>query len=314
MTKEELSSYIKSEALRLGFAVCGIAKAESVEPYIESFVNSWVEEGKNGNMSYMERNREKRYNPQLLVPGCRSVICVALNYYTKTDEEALHLSCYAQGKDYHKVVKDKLFMLLSSIKSKHDVNGRPFCDSAPVLERYWAVKAGLGWIGKNRQLIIPKKGSFFFLGELFVDIELEYDTPLTNNFCGSCDICLKKCPAGAVSYNAFDARRCLSYLTIEYRDKLPKNIGEKIKNCFYGCDVCQNSCPYNRFATETAEKEFLPKSELMAMRNEDWHALTKEKYKALFEGSAVERCGYEQLLRNISATIQDKPVVSDSDK
>lgn len=312
MTPAELSAYIKSEALRLGFDVCGITKAEPIPEDIKNITDNWVTDGKHGSMSYLERNCEKRYNPQLLIPGCKSIICVALNYYTKTDEKILHLSHYAQGKDYHKVVKDKLYMLLNSIKSKANVNGRPFCDSAPVLERYWAVKAGLGWIGKNRQLIIPKKGSFFFLGELIIDTELEYDTPQSRNFCGKCDSCLRNCPTKALSINGFDARKCLSYLTIEHREELPENIGEKMGNCFYGCDRCQTACPHNKFATETSEKDFIPRTELKAMKSNDWHTLTKEKYDRLFAESAVERCGYEQLSRNIAAiknsTINDNDI------
>lgn len=306
MSTTELTEYIKSEASRLGFDVCGIAKADTVEPKTTNAVEHWVTSGYNGNMSYMERNREKRYDPCLLVPDCRSIICVAMNYNTDIDEKRLHISRYAQGSDYHKAVKDRLYMLLKSINDKKSVAGRVFCDSAPVLERYWATRAGIGWIGKNRQLIIPKAGSYFFLGEILIDTELDYDTPQNNDFCGNCNICLQKCPTGALSATGFNARKCLSYLTIEYKGELPKNIGEKLENCFYGCDRCQSFCPHNRFATNTRISELQPKKELLAMNDEKWHQLSKEEYEELFSKSAVERCGYEQLKRNIAALHKNK--------
>lgn len=301
MSTTELTEFIKSEALRLGFDACGITKATIVEQETADAVECWLENGCNGTMSYMERNREKRYNPCLLVPDCKSIICVAMNYCTDIDENKLYISRYAQGLDYHKVVKDRLYMLLQSINEKRTVTGRVFCDSAPVLERYWATRAGIGWIGKNRQLIIPKAGSYFFIGELFIDTELEYDTPQNGNFCGNCDICLQKCPSGALSATEFDARKCLSYLTIEYRGELPENIGEKLGNCFYGCDRCQSCCPHNRFAVKTGVTELQPQKQLLAMNEEKWSVLSKEEYEELFCGSAVERCGYEQLKRNIAA-------------
>ena len=303
MEKHELSIFIKSEAERLGFAICGIAKAEAVPGDVVRAYNSWIEEEKHGTMQYLQRNCEKRFNPTELVEGCKSIVVVALNYAPQELIEGI--AAYAIGNDYHKVVKDRLFMLLNSINAIHPIKGRAFCDSAPVLERYWAVKAGLGWIGHNRQLVIPSKGSCFFLGELLIDAELIYDAPYTANHCGTCRKCIESCPTGALSENGFDARKCLSYLTIEYRGELPENIGKKMGNNFYGCDCCLKACPNHRFSTPNETPEFKPKEELQNMTLEKWNQLTKEQYDILFKESAVERCGYEQLKRNICALKKD---------
>lgn len=302
MDKRELAEYIKAEAMNLGFDVCGIARAGSVPEECSGYCNEWIENGRHGTMQYLERNREKRYNPTLLVEGCKSIVVVAMNYAPQKVVEGI--SRYAQGLDYHKVVKDRLFMLLERIKRVQAVNGRPFCDSAPVLERFWAQEAGIGWIGRNRQLIIPNKGSYFFLGELLLDIELEYDTPLRNNFCGNCRRCIDSCPSGALDGSGFDARRCLSYLTIEYRGELPENCGKMMNNCFYGCDSCQEACPHNRFSTPNNTAELQPLPQLLEMDREKWQAISKEEYDQLFAHSAVERCGYAQLKRNIEAWIK----------
>ena len=299
MRKEDLTIFIKSEAERLGFDICGIAKAEPVEDRAIQIYNNWIEEGKHGTMQYLERNCDKRFSPTLLVEGCKSIICVAMNYAPKQPVEGI--ANYAQGKDYHIVVKNRLYQLLQSINNVCTAQGRAFCDSAPVLERYWAVKAGIGYIGRNRQLIIPGKGSNFFLGELLIDIELCYDTPYERDLCGNCRKCIEACPGKALSEERLDARKCLSYLTIEHRGELPENIGEKMGNCFYGCDRCQAVCPHNRFATPNTFPELQPSEELLQMTKEKWSTLTKPEYKSLFKHSAVERCGYEQLMRNIKA-------------
>ena len=304
MTKEELTIFIKSEALRLGFDVCGIAEPEAVSTEAVEKYNHWIEQGKHGVMHYLQRNCDKRFDPRALVEGCRSIIVVAMNYAPQQQIEGI--ASYAIGNDYHKVVKDKLYTLLNSINDIHPVNGRAFCDSAPVLERYWAVKAGIGWVGHNRQLTIKGKGSYFFLGELLVDIELVYDTPTEKNYCGTCRKCIESCPSGALHEKEFDANRCLSYLTIEYRGDLPENVGKKMKNCFYGCDICLQVCPHNRFAKPNNIQEFKPSTDLQEMNFEKWNRLTKEQYKSLFTKSAVERCGYEQLMRNISALDRGK--------
>ena len=299
MTREELTAHVKTEALRLGFDVCGISKAGAVDNEVTAMYNGWIGQGKNATMQYLERNCEKRFNPTLLVEGCRSIISVAMNYAPAQSIEGI--ADYAQGKDYHKIVKDRLYLLLQSIDNVQSAQGRAFCDSAPVLERYWAVKSGIGYIGRNRQLIIPGKGSKFFLGELFVDIELCYDTPLERNLCGNCHKCIENCPGKALDENGLDANRCLSYLTIEHRDTLPEDIGKKMGNCFYGCDRCQAVCPHNRFAKPNTTPELQPSEALLRMTKEKWQALTREEYDKLFAGSAVERCKHEQLMRNITA-------------
>ena len=299
MTKAELTAHIKAEALRLGFDVCGIAKAEAVDPTTTSIYNRWIGNKMHATMQYLERNCEKRVDPTLLVEGSKSVISVAMNYAPQQTINGI--ANYAQGKDYHKIVKDRLYLLLQSINNICKVKGRAFCDSAPLLERYWAVKAGIGYIGRNRQLIIPQKGTNFFLGELLVDIELCYDTPMLRDLCGNCHKCIESCPGNALSDDGLDANRCLSYLTIEHRGELPENIGEKMGNCFYGCDRCQTVCPHNRFATPNNTPELQPSDKLLQMTKNRWQSLTKEEYDTLFTGSAVERCGYEQLRRNIEA-------------
>lgn len=299
MDKKDLTQYIKSEAKRLGFDICGITGAKVVDESIREEYNNWINEARHGTMQYLERNCDKRFDPTLLVEGCRSIIVVAMNYYPQ--QKIAGISDYAQGKDYHKVVKDRLFLLLKSINEKTCVKGRAFCDSAPLLERYWAVKAGLGWIGKNRQLIIPGKGSCFFLGELVVDIELEYDSPFEGRHCGECRKCIEACPGKALKEGGIDARKCLSYLTIEYRGELSPETGELLGECFYGCDRCSAVCPHNRFSTPNKTMELQPSEGLLRMGQNDWENLTKEEYNELFVDSAVERCGYELLMRNIKA-------------
>lgn len=303
MTKSEITAYIKAEALRLGFDICGIAKAAPVHNGVAAAYNSWLQEGKHATMQYMQRNCEKRLDPTQLVQECRSIIVVAMNYAPKEQIEGI--ANYAQGKDYHKVIKDRLFLLLQSINSVCAAQGRAFCDSAPVLERYWAREAGIGYIGRNRQLIIPGKGSNFFLGELLVDIELCYDSPEQRNLCGNCTRCIDNCPGGALNEKGLDANKCLSYLTIENRGELPENIGEMMGNCFYGCDRCQAVCPHNKFSTPNDTPELQPSEALLKMTAERWQALSEKEYKSLFAESAVERCGYEQLVRNIKARKQN---------
>lgn len=301
MTPRELSSYIKAEAKRLGFAVCGIAKAGIVPPEEVKRYTEWINNGNHGTMSYLERNCDKRENPALLVPGCKSIVSVAMSYAQPAAPKThLHLSRYAQGKDYHKVVKERLHALLKSINEATGANGRAFCDSAPVLEHYWAEQAGIGRVGINRQLIIPGLGTFFFLGELFIDQEAEADTPIHRNPCINCNRCIINCPTGALTKTGFDARKCLSYLTIEHRGDLPENIGEKMGKCFYGCDRCNASCPHNGNDEQETAKELLPSEELAAMSDEEWFALNEERYDKLFKDSAVERAGYAQLMRNIN--------------
>ena len=298
--KQKLSQQIKQRAAELGFSACGIVKAEAVNAATRKEFEEWIAQGAHGEMGYMARNFEKRMDPTLLVEGCRSIIVVAQNYYPSTASP--NLSRYAQGKDYHRVVKDKLFLLLEYINTIIPTKGRAFCDSAPVLERYWAVQAGIGTYGRNRQLILPGSGTHFFLGELFIDVETDYDAPLQQSLCNNCNACIRSCPTGALSENNFDARRCLSYLTIEYRGEFLPETSEKMGECFYGCDRCQSACPHNRQAQPHNEPQFTPSNELLSMKSNDWKELTKEKFDSLFKDSAVQRCGYEQIIRNIKAS------------
>ncbi|KAA6343742.1 Epoxyqueuosine reductase [termite gut metagenome] len=291
---------IKKEALRLGFSACGIASAGNVNENIHYF-REWIAAGHHAGMTYLENYFEKRHHPYLLVEGVRSIVSVALNYYPERllDEEQYQFAYYAYGKDYHEVMCRKLNDLFSFIhKELHPVHGAVFCDTAPILERYWAWRAGLGWIGKNTQLVIPKSGSYFFLGELFLDMELIYDSPFRREHCGSCIRCLNACPSKALEQPyKLNARRCLSYLTIENRGAIPE--GAILGNRIYGCDECQKVCPWNRFAVPCNIQEFQPLPAFLEMRKKDWRALTEEQYRILFKGSAVKRAKYEGLKRNI---------------
>lgn len=303
MCEKSIEQAIKDEALRLGFSACGFAKAEPVAEGVVEVLDRWTDGGYHADMAYMERNRHLRIDPTQLVPGCRTLIVVALNYYPKQllPHEGCQIAYYAYGKDYHRVVKDKLFQLFAYIKKLvPDVEGRAFCDTAPLLERYWAAKAGLGFIGRNRTLIIPGKGSYFFLGVLAVDIELDgrppYDMPAS---CCNCKRCLIACPTGALTADGIDCRRCLSYLTIEHRGPIPNEMVQKLGRRIYGCDTCQQVCPHNRDAQPTEEEAFAMSAEVSALTSEEWRDMTPERYKELFRHSAIERAGYEGLMRNL---------------
>lgn len=293
---------IEAEAMRLGFSACGFAKAEPVSEEMAAVLDRWTASGYHAEMGYMERNRDLRLDPTQLVPGCRTLIVVALNYYPKQilPREGFQIAYYAYGKDYHRVVKDKLHQLLAYIKTlAPEVEGRAFCDTAPLLERYWAVKVGLGFVGLNRQLIIPGKGSYFFLGVLAVNMDLEsdpHDMPLS---CGGCKRCLLACPTGALTRDGIDCRRCLSYLTIEHRGPIPEEMAHKLGRRIYGCDTCQQVCPHNKNAESTEETAFDMSAEVAALTSEDWREMSPELYKALFKHNAMERAGYEGLKRNI---------------
>lgn len=297
----ELSNNIKAEAKNLGFFACGIVKPTNVDNDTTTHLKHWLDNGDNADMNYMNNYTDKRLDPRLLMDGLKSIVCVALNYtpekHIPTDE--FQFAEYAYGKDYHDVVKTKLRTLADKFKFN---NYRVFCDSAPILERYWAVKAGLGWTGRNHQLIIPNAGSMFFLGELFIDIELEYDKPQKNR-CGKCHACIDNCPTHALSEDKeLDANKCLSYLTIENRKDIPSFYKSKMGNTIYGCDRCQQVCPWNRFATPTQEKELQPSEAFLNMTKEQWFSLTEDEYRKLFKGSAVKRVKYAGLMRNINST------------
>ena len=309
-----IEAAIQAEAWRLGFSVCGFAKAEPVCDEMAQKLDFWVDNSYHAGMGYMERNRHLRLDPTQLVPGCRTLIVVALGYYPQRliPQEEYQIAYYAYGADYHRVVKDKLHQLLAYMKTLvPEAQGRAFCDTAPLLERYWAVKAGLGFIGRNRMLIIPGKGSYYFLGVLAVDVELQsstYDGPLS---CGDCKRCFLACPTGALTVDGIDCRRCLSYLTIEHRGAIPDEYGKKMGNRIYGCDSCQRACPHNRYAEPTVETAFVLPDEVASLKREEWGQLTPERYRKLFKNSAIERAGYEGLMRNISYLSGEKERVKD---
>lgn len=321
---QTLTEKIKAEALRLGFAAVGVAKADRVSDEQAEHLRRWLEEGHNANMTYMNNYFEKRIDPRLLMDGLQSIVSVAMNYAPAHAMPAgqPQIAAYALGQDYHDVMKHRLFQLADFINNEYnarnhpltsnpdeqtttdspqtsDLNFRVFVDSGPVLERYWAVQAGLGWIGRNRLLIIPKAGSEFFLGELFLNIKLDYDHPIANR-CGRCHRCIDHCPTHALSEEGdFDANRCLSYQTIENRGPLSEEAKKAMGEFIYGCDRCQLACPWNRFATPNDTPEFQPKEELLQMTEEKWEHLSVEDYRRLFKGSAVKRAKYEGLMRNI---------------
>jgi epoxyqueuosine reductase len=301
--KSKYTKMIKEEAKRLGFSFVGISKAEflaSEAPKLEK----WLLENKNGKMAYMENHFDKRLNPTLLVDGSKSVISLMYNYYTsdkQKDPQAPQISKYAYGQDYHDVVKEKLVQLLLFIQSNiGEVGGRCFVDSAPVLERAWAAKSGLGWIGKNGNLINKGHGSFYFLAELIIDLDLEYDSKLATNYCGTCTACIDACPTEAiVSPTVVDGSKCISYFTIELKDAIPTEMKGKFDNWAFGCDVCQDVCPWNKFSKPHNEPQFLAKPELLNMTNNEWLEITEQVFSELFKKSPVKRTKYNGFKRNI---------------
>lgn len=301
--KGEYARIIKEEARKLGFMSCGISEAGFLEeeaPRLEA----WLQKGMQGQMGYMANHFDKRLDPRLLVDGARSVISVILNYYpehTQQDPEAPKLSKYAYGTDYHFVIKEKLKSLLEFIREEiGEIEGRAFVDSAPVLDKAWAAKSGLGWIGKNANLLTKQVGSFYFVAELIVDLELETDTPVTDH-CGSCTACIDACPTEAIiSPYVVDGSKCISYLTIELKDELPASFNGKMDNWMFGCDVCQDVCPWNRFSKPHKEKAFEPHPDLLEMNKDDWYELTEETFRKVFKKSAVKRTKFKGLTRNIA--------------
>jgi len=304
MQLSDRSALIKEKAIDLGFLLCGISKAQYLEKEAAN-LEHWLAQNYHGKMSYMANHFDKRVDPTVLVPGCKSVISLAYNYFSpslQADKDAPKLSMYAYGKDYHKVVRKKLNQLFAWIKETFgDIDGRVFVDSAPILERDWAKKSGIGWIGKNTLLIHPQKGSFFFLAEIILDLDLEYDNPMSD-YCGTCTRCIDACPTDAIDAHGYlmDGSKCISYLTIELKDKIPDEFKGRMDNWMFGCDICQQVCPWNRFSTPHEESEFIPKEDLLTMTKEDWQNMTQSTFDTLFEGSAVKRTKYEGLKRNIS--------------
>lgn len=297
-----LSSTIKEESAKLGFFTCGMSRAERISPEAERAYIEWIEQGCNASMDYLNRNLEMRFDPRELVPGVKTIVSVSLNYKPRYDipDGELKLASYSLGTDYHFVMKDRLKKLAEALRL---TEYRAFCDSAPVMERYWAERSGLGWIGRNQQLVVPHAGSMFFLGELFIMEEVDkYDSPCKNR-CGNCHSCIDACPTGCLGGDNFDAEKCLSYQTIENRGELSELAKQKMGDTFYGCDRCVKACPWMRFAQPTDVEEFTPKDALLHMTRHDWQNLTIEQYRLLFKNSAVKRAKYEGLKRNIDAAL-----------
>ena len=300
--KEKYTQLIKAEAHRLGFLSCGISKAGFLEeeaPRLENWLNNQM----NGQMSYMENHFDKRLNPTLLVDDAKSVISLLLNYYPSElqNEDSYKISKYAYGQDYHHVIKEKLKELLHFIQTEiGEVSGRAFVDSAPVLDKAWAAKSGLGWVGKNSNLITQKVGSFYFIAELIIDLELDYDAPTTDH-CGSCTACLDACPTEAiVAPYVVDGSKCISYFTIELKDNLPQEMKGKFDDWMFGCDICQDVCPWNRFSKPHNEPLFQANSDILNFSKSDWEEITVDTFQKVFKNSAVKRTKYEGLLRNIN--------------
>lgn len=299
--RSSLTKYIKSISSEAGFLDCGISAATYLEDEAHK-MECWLDNNYQAEMHYLERNNEKRYDPRKLVDGAKSVITFLHNYYTdvRISESSYGLSKYAYGEDYHHVIKDKLFGLLSKIKDQvGEVNARVFVDSAPVLERSWAMRSGLGFIGKNTMLISRKAGSYIFIGSIVVDIELDYDAKIERNYCGNCTACIDACPNQAITADGVDSNKCISYLTIEHKGDFKNPVN--LDNWIYGCDICQQVCPWNKFAHEHNEPLFVPSVKLKEMNDEKWHNLSAIEFGEIFKKSAVKRTGFKGVIRNIAA-------------
>ena len=302
LTASARSAKIKELAREVGFLHCGISKAEFLEdeaPRLES----WLSNAMHGQMRYMENHFDKRLDPRLLVPGAKSVVTLLFNYYTATkqsDPGAPKISMYAYGEDYHFVVKRHMKTLVERIEAEIGaVEGRAFVDSAPVLDKAWAVRSGAGWMGKHTNVIRKQEGSYFFIAELIIDLELQPDAPVSDH-CGSCTRCIDACPTGAIiKPYTVDGSRCISYFTIELKDAIPQAFKGTMDDWMFGCDICQAVCPWNRFAEEHTEPAFRPKEALLNMTRTDWVDLTQDVFRELFPKSAVQRTGYEGLMRNV---------------
>lgn len=299
--KSKHTQLIKTEAKRLGFLSCGISKAQFLEeeaPRLEQ----WLNQNRHGEMQYMENHFDKRLDPTKLVDGAKSVISLLLNYYPsqKQTSDSYKISKYAYGTDYHFVIKDKLKALLQCIQEEiGEVHGRAFVDSAPVMDKVWAARSGLGWMGKHSNLLTQQVGSFYFIAELIVDLELEYDTPVTDH-CGTCTACIDACPTEAiVEPYMVDGSKCISYFTIELKNGIPQEFKGKFDEWMFGCDVCQDVCPWNRFSKPHQEPLFNPRPELLSMTKKDWEEITEDVFNKIFKKSAVKRTKYSGLQRNI---------------
>jgi epoxyqueuosine reductase len=299
---ENITSFVKQQAASLGFDFCGISKARYLEEEAPRLEN-WLKNNRHGEMKYMENYFDKRLDPRLLVDGAKSVISLMYNYYPEKNqrEEAPQISKYAYGQDYHEVIREKLNAFLLVLKEKiGDINGRAFVDSAPVLEKAWAANSGLGWVGKNANLISKQHGSFYFLAELIVDVELEPDGPIAD-YCGTCTKCIDACPTEAIiAPYVVDGSKCISYLTIELKEAIPDSFKGKMANWAFGCDICQDVCPWNRFSKPHQEPLFNDSRGLLDMSEQQWHEMTEETFKIVFGKSAVKRTKYKGLKRNLN--------------
>ncbi|MFB9056241.1 tRNA epoxyqueuosine(34) reductase QueG [Mariniflexile ostreae] len=299
--KQVYTSLIKTEAKRLGFLSCGISKAGFLEeeaPRLEK----WLKGNRNGQMQYMENHFDKRLDPTKLVEDSKSVVSLLFNYYPEEtqSENTFKISKYAYGTDYHFIIKDKLKSLLNVIQDEiGEVSGRAFVDSAPVLDKAWAAKSGLGWVGKHTLLLTQQTGSFYFIAELIIDLDLEYDS-ITTDHCGTCTACIDACPTQAITEPyVVDANKCISYLTIELKDNIPSEFKGKMDDWMFGCDVCQDVCPWNRFSKSHREPLFNPHPELLSLSKKDWEEITEDTFKKVFQKSAVKRTKFSGLKRNI---------------
>lgn len=301
---EKNTNFIKTQTQLLGFTYCGIAKAQILNEDAKR-LESWLNKGFNGNMQYMENYFDVRIDPSKLVPNAKSVITLLLNYFPteQQNEASPKISKYAYGNDYHDVIRKKLKTLLYLIKEEiGEVQGRGFVDSAPVLERSWAQKSGLGWIGKNGNLINKQSGSYFFIATLIVDLPLQYDDVIAKDYCGTCTKCIDSCPTEAILPNkVIDGSKCISYYTIELKDALlPSGMQGKFDNWMFGCDVCQDVCPWNRFSSATKEIYFKPIPQILNFTTTDWEELTEESFKAIFKNSAIKRTKFIGIKRNLN--------------
>lgn len=299
--KRERTQYIKATAQRLGFSFCGISRAEFLDEEARR-LEEWLNKGFQGKMSYLENHFDKRLDPSLLVPGAKSVVSLLYNYFPRQElpQSGYKIARYAYGEDYHTVIREKLRTFMDDIRNTiGDVHGRVFVDSAPVMERAWAKKSGLGWIGKNSLLLNKDAGSYFFLAELIIDLELEYDGPVKDH-CGTCTACMDACPTGAIPQPyVVDGSRCISYFTIELREDIPTGVKGKFENWIFGCDICQEVCPWNRFARPHNEPRFDPSPELQEMTTRDWEELTDEVFQKVFKNSPLKRAKFEGISRNV---------------
>lgn len=299
--KRERTQYIKATAQRLGFSFCGISRAEFLDEEARR-LEEWLNKGFQGKMSYLENHFDKRLDPSLLVPGAKSVVSLLYNYFPRQElpQSGYKIARYAYGEDYHTVIREKLRTFMDDIRNTiGDVHGRVFVDSAPVMERAWAKKSGLGWIGKNSLLLNKDAGSYFFLAELVIDLELEYDGPVKDH-CGTCTACMDACPTDAIPQPyVVDGSRCISYFTIELREDIPAGVKGKFENWIFGCDICQEVCPWNRFARPHNEPRFDPSPELQEMTTRDWEELTDEVFQKVFKNSPLKRAKFEGISRNV---------------